>query len=87
MSAVLKPVEEASEAVDVVVTLAKKVNDAYTRYAPILNMSKEALIAKALDAFVEEMHDAAAFLEGEKALAAGSKTYSWEEIQRENGLL
>ena len=85
MSAVLKPVEEASE--EVVITLAKNVSDAYTRYAPILNMSREALIAKALDAFVEEMHDAAAFLEGEKALAAGAKTYSWEDIQRENGLL
>ena len=85
MSAVLKPVEEASE--EVVITLAKNVSDAYTRYAPILNMSREALIAKALDAFVEEMHDAAAFLEGEKALATGAKTYSWEDIQRENGLL
>ena len=85
MSAVLKPVEEPID--EMTIRVAQKVSRAYTRYADILNMSKDELIARALDAFVEEMHDAAAILEARKAIAAGEKTYTWEEVQAENGLI
>ncbi len=85
MSAVLKPVEEPTD--EITIRIAKKISNAYARYADILNMPKEELLARALDAFVEEMHDAAAILEARKATAAGERTYTWEEVQRENGLI
>ena len=80
MSAVLKPVEEDFETLKI--AISPKLNALYTRYAKTLETPKEELILKALDAFVEEMHDVAAVLEGERAIAAGEKTFSLEEIQK-----
>ena len=85
MSAVLKPVEKDFESLEI--AISPKLNALYTRYAKTLKTPKEELILKALDAFVEEMHDVAAVLEARRSRAVGQKGTPWDEIKRENNLV
>ncbi len=57
-------------------------DEAYARYAQILNKPKNLLISEALQAYLEELQDASIFLKGRQKRLSGEKGFSMEEIKK-----
>lgn len=59
----------------------QNLEETYADFAEILGMPKKRLIHQAMEAYLEELHDAASFIKGRNARLAGAKFTPLEEIK------